>query len=396
MRERATILILGILVSLAVGAPATASAAWTGDSSGDAYAAATAIGSGNTPTVAVSGRNVAVNWSPSSVVGGPQVISYVVKRYDGAGQEQAIGDGCSGAVSSTSCTEQAVPPGNWRYTVRPKYASWTGAESGMSAAATVGSPSLSLSPSTVTSLPRALSGQIQNFIAGQNVTFRLDDPTSGLILAGSITPTPVPNDGSASVSVTVPASTSNGTHTIYAIGSQGDRADFTVTVTACPGPQTLTASADSYVDQALPTSNFGTSPDLLVRSRNGQKNARTLVTFNLPSVPTGCAVTGATLRLFASSAAASRTLNAYRAGAGWTESGVTWNNQPATAGVAASTTSGTGWREWPVTSQVLGMYGGANNGFIVMDAGENTPTQYDQRFSSRQGTNPPQLVLTFG
>ncbi|HEX6117266.1 MAG TPA: hypothetical protein VFY99_09205 [Solirubrobacterales bacterium] len=239
---RATTFFLGVLVALAVGVTATASAAWTGDSPGDAYAAATSIESGKTPTVAVSGRNVAVNWSASSVAGGPQATSYVVKRYDGAGQEQAIGAGCSGDVSSTSCTEHAVPAGTWRYTVRPKYSSWTGAESAESSQATVGAPSLSVSPNTVSSLPQALSGQIQNFITGQSVTFRLDDPTSGQVLTGSITPSPVPNNGTANLSVTLPSGVSNGNHTIYALGNQGDQASANVTVSVAQ-PVTINTSA---------------------------------------------------------------------------------------------------------------------------------------------------------
>jgi large repetitive protein len=59
--------------------------------------------------------------------------------------------------------------------------------------------------------------------------------------------------------------------------------------------------------------------------------------------------------------------------------------------------SGSGYREWTVTSQVQGMYTGANHGFLVRDATENGGG-LDQVFHSREkGTgNPPRLVITFG
>jgi hypothetical protein len=101
--------------------------------------------------------------------------------------------------------------------------------------------------------------------------------------------------------------------------------------------------------------------------------------------------------MYASSYKDGRTLRAIPLGAAWTESGVTWNNQPLASGTAASTTSGFGWREWTVTSQVLAMYApGANHGFQIRDAAENGGG-LDQAFHSREkGTdNPPQLVVSF-
>jgi large repetitive protein len=76
---------------------------------------------------------------------------------------------------------------------------------------------------------------------------------------------------------------------------------------------------------------------------------------------------------------------------------VTWGNQPATTGSAAPTTSGFGYRNWTVTSQVQAMYApGTNHGFLIRDAAENGGG-LDQAFHSREkGTdNPPQLVISF-
>ena len=179
-----------------------------------------------------------VNWSaPAS---GAPPTGYLVKRYDNSGTLQAIGAACSGTIATTSCTEAAVPAGTWRYRVTPANANWRGAESAASAAVTVSAPALSLSPASVTALPAALSGQITNFITGQTVTFRLDNPTSGTLLTGSIAPSPVPASGTANVSVTLPSGTAAGAHTVYAIGSLGDSASAPVTVLV---PQTLVTSA---------------------------------------------------------------------------------------------------------------------------------------------------------
>ena len=84
-----------------------------------------------------------------------------------------------------------------------------------------GIPSLQISNPTVTTLPATLTGSLRNYAANQTVTYRLDDPTNGPILAATTTPTPT-TGGTATVSLTLPDGTANGTHTVYAIGSLGD------------------------------------------------------------------------------------------------------------------------------------------------------------------------------
>lgn len=178
---------------------------------------------------------------------------------------------------------------------------------------------------------------------------------------------------------------------------------FTAAASFCaaPGAQTVTADADAFARQTSAGTNFGTATTLRVQS--GQTliillvpdNERSLVHFALPAVPAHCTVTGATLRLNASSASAGRTLQAFRASAAWTET-VTWTNQPGTTGSAATTTSGTGWREWDVTTQAQAMYAGSSHGFVIRDAQEGSILTATQVFSSREGANPPQLVVTFG
>ena len=84
----------------------------------------------------------------------------------------------------------------------------------------------------MTSFPSALSGQLDGFVAGQTIAYRLDNPSSGTILSGSTTPSTIPANGHASVSVTIPAGTANGAHTVYAVGSGSDQAQMPITVNA--------------------------------------------------------------------------------------------------------------------------------------------------------------------
>jgi hypothetical protein len=236
--------------------PTIANAKWQGLGGGSGYSKANALTAGATPTVTVSGRNVTLSWIASG--GTVPVAGYAVKRYNTGGQTQTIGSSCSGTVSGLTCVENAVPTGQWFYTVTPVNNNWRGAESAQSAAVNIGSASLTLSPPTVTVLPAIVTGQIANFIGGQTVSYRLDNPTSGTILSGSITPSPVPENGTASVSVTLPAGTANGAHTVYAVGSGGDTAGAAITV-AVPTTSSVSTSAWDLRDASAGTGEVNQS-----------------------------------------------------------------------------------------------------------------------------------------
>jgi hypothetical protein len=164
----------------------------------------------------------------------------------------------------------------------------------------------------------------------------------------------------------------------------------------CGSAQTMTAVADSWIEQSSASSNKGSDSILKVMSKSGNANLRALVRFDLPAIPAGCVLDAATLRLYAASASSSqRTLQVFRLGGSWTEGGVTWSNAPATTGSAVTTLSGTGYRQWSVAALVQAMYSsGSNNGFLIKDATEGQDAE--QQFHAREkGTNVPQLVLTF-
>jgi large repetitive protein len=165
----------------------------------------------------------------------------------------------------------------------------------------------------------------------------------------------------------------------------------------CASAGTVTASAniDSWVDQASQSSNFGSDQILKVKRESSKAN-RALVRFNLPAVPSGCSVTGATLLLYAGSASTGRTLQALRLNASWAENTVRWTGQPATTGAAATTTSVSGWNQWTVTSQVQAMYSGSNFGFQIRFDSEGNPQAEMQFHARNKGSQHPELRVTFG
>jgi hypothetical protein len=167
-------------------------------------------------------------------------------------------------------------------------------------------------------------------------------------------------------------------------------------------PVTASAERDTWVLESSPTGTFGTDSILKVDSKAGG-NARALVRFNLPTIPAGCQITGATLRLYSGSYKEGRTLQAVRlngSGPVWMDNNVTWSNQPAPAtGVTpalAQSRSSAGYVDWNVTAQMAGMYGN-NKGFLIRDANENGGGMEQGFHSLEKGAdNPPQLVITFG
>ena len=222
-----------LAIAIAAGAagagPGAAYAAWSGSGIVAGQVQAATMPGGSAPTVSVIGHSVTVTWTAGTVLG-QSVTGYTVKRYNGAGVAQAVGAGCSGKLTTLTCTESSVPSGAWTYTVTPSLDSWVGAESPASAAATVLAPGVSItSPTTVTSLPATVSASLTGYTAGQTVAFKLDSAT-GTTLTGTLLPTSIPAAGAATATITLPAGTAQGAHTIYAVGSGGETTTAALTV----------------------------------------------------------------------------------------------------------------------------------------------------------------------
>ena len=125
MSKRVATALLACGVLLALCSPAAAS--WNGNGSGPSYAKARSLPAPAAPTTSVTGRNVTVSWTAPG--GAVPVTGYLVKRYNGSDVEQTVLAGCTGTIATTSCTENAVPAGSWRYTVTAVRGNWRGSES---------------------------------------------------------------------------------------------------------------------------------------------------------------------------------------------------------------------------------------------------------------------------
>ena len=188
-------------------------------------------------------------------------------------------------------------------------------------------------------------------------------------------------------------------------------------------PSTTTAVTDASVRQASATSNFGTITTNDVASA-ASANRRLYVFFDLtqcrPAIPATATIRLATLRLYVTVLpAACRTIDIFRVTAAWTESGITWNNQPFGATInnpASGSASDTFTAGTPAGCQNLatGRYlvgtnattdvqafvaGTATNfGWMLRDDVEGSATTRTQTTSAKNlGTlaQAPQLIVTY-
>lgn len=182
---------------------------------------------------------------------------------------------------------------------------------------------------------------------------------------------------------------------------------------------TLNPTKDCHMTSTIATTNQD-SASLDVGEYNGAVGdiRRTLMQFDLSSIPVGSTITAVTLRMYdtgANLATNTRTMRAYRCRRTWGETTVTWNtydgsNNWGTAGCDNTTsdreatdigslsmpgTEVAGYNSVTITpSSVQDWFTGAftNNGFLIkMD----TETDDLHRFDSSEATNKPELVVTY-
>ena len=170
-------------------------------------------------------------------------------------------------------------------------------------------------------------------------------------------------------------------------GSDVESMTGLVTVSAPPPVQTLLPVADSRVNEASPAQNAGAATVLRVRFEPGA-SYQTYLRFDLSSL--GGAVLSAKLRLFCTDASNVGGL-VFPTTSFWAENTLNWNNKPAASGaqVGSFGAVGTGvWVEVDVTSAISGS---GLVSFLMTSTSTNSAT-----YSSREGTNPPQLVVQTG
>ena len=157
---------------------------------------------------------------------------------------------------------------------------------------------------------------------------------------------------------------------------------------------TLNPLADTYVKSANPTSNFGTAITLQLRdgSSDGSNTSRAYLKFDLSGV--AGTITAAKLRISITDTGSAdgsvfSTSNDFSTGGSWTEAGLNWNNAPAPGtSLATFPTGASGWIEITLDPSVF-TTGGPIFSFALTGANRNGVF-----FSSKEGSNLPELVLT--
>ena len=361
MNRRARIALAVATVAIVAAGPGAAFASWAAGGAGFGYSKGRTMPTGNQPTASVTGRNVTVSWTAASFSGGPAVSGYRVTRYSG-GTGSTPGASCNGTIGALTCTENAVDPGTYTYTDAPSQGLWNGAESPKSSSIVVGSPAFSLTaPTWIASLPTTLSGSVANYVAGETVTFRLDDATSGTVLTGSTTPSTIPTSGSATTSTTIPNGTSDGTHAVYAVGSSG----------------ASTASASIQIDRTAPT----ISTKAVIKSQGGtagyvKQGGTYYVYANVTDATSGVSTVTADVSTITTGA----TSVALSSGS-WTIRGVTYNYRSALR--TATNPLAAGSKSFTVTATDVAGNSTAPSGSATVD--NTAPTATDIQATNTSG-----------
>lgn len=182
------------------------------------------------------------------------------------------------------------------------------------------------------------------------------------------------------------------------------------------------AGDDTYIDNQLTTTNFGTNASLLIGESNAEtRDNRCLIKFDLSSIPAGSQIISATLSLwqFAELSNNARDMRVFLLKRVWVETEATWNeyssgNSWQNAGgfgvndaqtspdiglINLSATESAGEKQITLTASAIQdlLTGGSftNNGFIIK---MNTENEDQQQFrSSDYGTagERPKLAIVY-
>ncbi len=238
------------VVALVLAAPAgVATAKWFAQGSVSGGARADSLGAGNAPTAAVYGQRVTLTWTASTLVAnaGHPATAYVVTRY---GEGDTVGTGgtvvtCLAPLAITVCTDDAVTPGTWRYTVTPTLHDWHGEESPASNEVVVTLAAITVPPGqTLNATGRILAGvTLSQFRGNESVELWVVDGGGAHVGAAPASTVTVDADGNAAaMPVTVPVDIADGTYALQAVG-------------AASGP--VTPSATFVLDTTAPTTSAG-------------------------------------------------------------------------------------------------------------------------------------------
>lgn len=200
--------------------------------------------------------------------------------------------------------------------------------------------------------------------------------------------------------VVIGAGAASVAYAAFSSASSVGSSSFSASSSFCvsPGTQSATDTADTDVGEDKNPPSPATNTTAQVKGA-APKRRRAYIFFTLPSLPHNCTVTSATMTLTVTQENKAGTMDVVRAAGSWCECTIAWSSQPGFTGSAVSTAiAGIGSYTWNVTSLVQALYSGSNYGFVVLDDGDYVSGNgsMDETISTREGTSPPRLSITFG
>lgn len=159
----------------------------------------------------------------------------------------------------------------------------------------------------------------------------------------------------------------------------------------------LSPIKDTFIRNFMPKVNFGTHGDLLVGSNSQGEVYRSLLQFDISSIPNNKIIKQAELVLSISSVNKKGDIQVSPVLQPWSEYGTTWDNQPPCGDYVSIgvNTDSSGSIRLDVTQLVVDWYEGnlTNNGIYLKAL--NELQKYYAAYFSREGAHPPKLVVKY-
>jgi hypothetical protein len=336
-----------------------------------------------TPTAtSVGTTNATITWTAATDDVG-------VTRYDVSRDGTVVGSVTPPASGDPTFTDTGLSPSTtYSYVVTALDAAGNGTDSPPGSVTTAAAPDTTPpSKPVVSAAPSATAVTLTWPPATDNVGVARYDITRGTTVVGSV---PQPASGNVTFTETGLTPTTAYSYVVTAFDAAGnstasDAVPVTTLAGGAPGTTTLTAVADAKVDASTPSTNFAT----VALKVDASPDVRSYVKFN------GTGIVGfvqsATLRIWATTAQTVG-FDAYPVGdTSWTETGLTYANQPsASIGPKLGSSGAVAANTWK-TIDVTPLVQGAAVYAVVLRTTSSTALSLASR---EDAAHAPQLVVT--
>jgi hypothetical protein len=153
----------------------------------------------------------------------------------------------------------------------------------------------------------------------------------------------------------------------------------------------IAPTADSWVESDNPNKNYGSDTTLHVKvvwdehKKEVTNVRRTYLKFDLSGLPSGVIIDSAILHMYRTKD--NDIPSAYTTGDAWTETGITWNNQPGPGTfICDGALESDNWFKWDLTSYVASEFAGDKIVSVVLKFKDESGSDQHMDFTSREGT----------